>query len=47
MEDHIDCWSRLETAAFPDGVTFSLSVANDRDEFWIDSSVIVTAYEFA
>ena len=39
------CW--LETAASPDGATFSVSVADDPDEFCIDSSVIVTADEFA
>ena len=38
-----DCWSRLETAASPDGAIFSVSVADDPDEFCIDSSVIVTA----
>jgi hypothetical protein len=35
MEDHVDCWSRLETAASPDGATFSVSVADDPDELCI------------
>jgi hypothetical protein len=47
MEDHVDCWSRLETAASPDGAIFSMSVADDPDEFCIDISAIVTADEFA
>jgi len=47
MEDYVDCWSRLETAASPDGATFSVSVADDPDELCIDCSAIVTADEFA
>jgi hypothetical protein len=39
MEDHVDCWSRLETAASPDGAIFSVSVADDPDEFCIDKAI--------
>jgi hypothetical protein len=43
---NFNCWSRLETAASPDGAIFSVSVADDPDEFCIDISVIVSRSKF-